>query len=41
LIPQKKEAIEKIAYDLDFGKLRRWDNCRLMRDFMQSGKGER
>jgi integrase len=33
LIPQKKEAIEKIAYDLDFGKLRRWDNCRLMREF--------
>jgi integrase len=33
LIPQKKEAIEKITYDLDFGKLKRWEHCRFRRDF--------
>jgi len=37
LIPQKKEAIEKIAYDLDFGKLKPWDRCWFMRDFKQTG----
>ena len=37
LIPQKKEAIEKIAYDLDFGKLKPWDRCWFMRNFKQSG----
>jgi intergrase/recombinase len=32
LIPQKQAAIEKITYDLDFGKLKRWDQCRFQRD---------
>jgi integrase len=33
LIPQKKEAIEKITYDLEFSQIKRWDHCRFMRDF--------
>jgi integrase len=33
LIPQKKEAIEKITYDLDFSRIKRWEHCRFMRDF--------
>ncbi|MFN5745002.1 MAG: tyrosine-type recombinase/integrase [Methylococcaceae bacterium] len=31
LIPQKKEAIERLSYGLDLKKLRLWDSCRLMR----------
>ena len=38
LIPQKKEAIEKIVYALDFSKLKRWEHCRFMRDLNLSGK---
>ena len=38
LIPQKKEAIEKIAYDLDFSKFKPWNQCRFMRDFNLGGK---
>ena len=38
LIPQKKEAIKKITYDMDFSKLNPWDRCRFMRDFNLSGE---
>ena len=30
LIPQKKEAIETIIYDIDFTKIRPWDKSKLM-----------
>jgi integrase len=30
LIPQKKEAIEKIIYEIDFTKIRPWNNSKLM-----------
>jgi integrase len=35
LIPQKKEAIEKIIYTLDFSKLKRWEHCRFMRELQK------
>ena len=38
LIPQKKEAIEKIVYALEFSKLKPWNRCRFMRDLNLSGK---
>jgi hypothetical protein len=30
LIPQKKEAIETIIYDIDFTKIKPWDRSKLM-----------
>jgi intergrase/recombinase len=38
LIPQKKEAIEKIPCPLDFSKLKPWDRCWFMRGVKQSRK---
>ncbi len=38
LIPQKQAAIEKIAYDVNFSKLKPWDCCWFMRGVKQSRK---
>jgi integrase len=31
LVPQKKEAIEKLVYPIDFAKIAIWERCRFMR----------